>query len=133
MNNLIKKLGSRRGLSILIVVIAVSALTLIIAATAAFISLGMLRSGMRHAESLKTFAAADSCIEEALMRLHTIDRYESDTFTIGDFVCTVSVETVGARSTILASAKSADYFVRQVKAVVDKSDKYYIVEWKEID
>lgn len=129
-NNVFK---NHSGLSLLIVVLIISAIAVLLATTAGLIGIDALQTGVRQDTTLKTFAGADGCMEIALKNLHNNHSYIGETVTLGDTICTITITGSGTARTIKAHASySASTYVREIQANVDFGTKFQVTLWQEL-
>lgn len=120
-------------MSLLVVVLIISAIALLLAATAGLTGIDALQTGMRQDAALKTFANADGCMEIAIKKLRDNRSYTGETLTFGDTACTITITGSGTSRTARARATAAgSAYVREIQANVDWSIKYQILSWQEL-
>lgn len=112
-------------------VIVVFFAALAIAVSIQFAGIGEILSGARIVESERAFALADSCFEEALLRLSRDDAYAGGTLSAGSDSCTIAVTGSGGTRSITVSA-SAGLATRQVTAGISLSGGNITIDsWQE--
>lgn len=132
-NSAFKALRDRSGLSLLIVVIVISAVAILLTMTAGFIGIDSLQTGVRQDTTFGAFVGADSCMEIALKKLHDNSNYVGETVTIGETICIVTVTGSGTTRTIEVNAShSASAYTRKIRTSVDFTTKYQVVSWQEL-
>ncbi|PIR74093.1 MAG: hypothetical protein COU35_04615 [Candidatus Magasanikbacteria bacterium CG10_big_fil_rev_8_21_14_0_10_47_10] len=106
---------NKQGLSLLLVVIVVGTATLILAMSAAFLSIGDLDIGFTQDLQYEARAIADGCADEGLRRLRFEGAYTGDTLSLGDGSCILSIASNGALRTLYVTSTLSN--VRQVLRV----------------
>lgn len=106
---------NKQGLSLLLVVIVVGTATLILAMSAAFLSIGDLDIGFTQDLQYEARAIADGCADEGLRRLRFDGAYTGDTLSLGDGSCILSISSNGALRTLYVTSTLSN--VRQVLRV----------------
>ena len=103
--------NNEKGMSALLVVVIISAVSLIMAKSIAFLSLSELEMGDKESHGQKIFFAADACIEEALYRLRLDNSHavNDKSVSINDIDCRYSVDIDGQNRNIAAIADSGAY------------------------
>lgn len=127
-------LKDHSGLSLLIVVLIISAIAILLATTAGLIGIDALQTGVRQDTTLEIFAGTDSCMEVALKNLHDNHGYIGETITLGDTtVCTITITGSGTTRTVKAHAShSSSAYTREIQANVDWGVRYQVTSWQEL-
>src|SRR3989338_5627843 len=98
------ELKNKSGISLLIVVMIISAMALLLATTASLIGIDSLQNGMRQNATLETFAGADGCMETAIKKLRNDRSYAGEALTLGNVACTITLTGSATSRTIKAHA-----------------------------
>lgn len=103
-----------------------------IAAGAQFIGIGDLLSGSQGAQSERAFHAADSCVDEALVRLKRNSGYAGGTLSVGVDSCTIVVAGAGATRTITVTGTAQRSTRRLLVNVSISGSTVTITDWAEV-
>ena len=121
------------GISLLIVVLVISAMALLIATTAGFIGIDALQTSMRQSTTLQAFVGADGCMEIAIKKLRDDRNYSGETITLGDNTCVITVTGSGTARMIKASAAYvSSAYLREIQVDVDWRTTYQVTSWQEL-
>ena len=95
----------------LLVIVIVAAVSLLVAHTISFLSLGELELGDKVSQGEKSLQVAEACLEEALKRIREDNSYEVSNKSLIFFgeECVFSVSQSGAQITINAADQNSDY------------------------
>lgn len=120
----------RPGAALLILVLVMGAVSIAIGTSIALGSIGELSMGFADAQSKKALSLADSCAEEALLRLGRDSTYAGATLTLGDGSCIVTVTTNGANKNIDITA-TVGRWIEHVLITADISgSRVSILDWR---
>lgn len=121
------------GLVSLTTTIVVGSAALLIVLFLVLTSIDLVQQGLTDTEYAETFVAADSCLEEAMLRLNSDEDYSGDDYTIGSVDCTVSVAGAGSTRTLTVEASQGTQYVSRIQADVDLSTSpIHITNWEQI-
>lgn len=127
---------NKKGISTLIVVIIISAVTVMAAFSAALTGIDETKIGLNQNKSIETFSGADGCAEEALVKLNGNRSYTGETdLTIGNTICDIVVSGSGDTRTINVTAINSmpeGTYTREIEVSVDWSTNFQITSWGEI-
>lgn len=122
----------RSGAVALISVLVISAVIVVIGVGINLRSIGSLQSAFKSRRSTEAFYVADTCIEEALIRLRRNAAYSGGSLAVGDGTCTITIAVNGNERTVTATA-TVDTFTRVLEAVVDVVNKIVTMKkWREV-
>lgn len=109
-------------MSALLVIVIIGAASLIMAKGAAFLSIGELDMGRIASEGGNAYYAAESCLEEALLRIKRDENFTADNLelTINDFSCIINVS--GAMYKNLAISGAYKEYRKSLTANVSIAD-----------
>lgn len=127
-------LKNKKGISVLISIIIISAVALIIATTAALTAIDQTQSGLHLTKSLETSAAAQSCLQQALFNLKTNPNYTGEKFNIADINCEIIIKTPVKFNgkTIQIQANDTDIYYKNLQVEIELQPKIKILFWQEI-
>lgn len=126
--NKFKKINNS-GFVALIYVLAVSAIVLILALSTVLISIEGLQISFWGSESAPALLAAESCLEDGLLKLKR-NFVDYDYFlSVGENSCTIITETAGGQAEIKSLGVSGNYY-REININIDSDfniidKKYY--------
>ena len=129
MNNFIK---NKKGISVLITVIIISAVTLTVALSTTLIGIDETQIGLYQHKALETFTASDGCAEEALIKLHNDNFYNGENLLIGDVSCTITVNGAGDNRTINVVSVHDAIYAREIELEVNLAGTFSVTSWQEI-
>ncbi len=89
-----------RGAVSLATTLIIFTTALILALNVQFLGIGELLIGFGDSRSEQAFQAADSCVDEALLRLKRDNSYAGGSLSVGGGSCTITVSGAGATRTI---------------------------------
>lgn len=117
---------------LLISILVVGTVSLALVLGSAVRIIGALRSGEGDIKSREAFGAAESCVQESLLRLARNVAFTGATLTVGAASCSSSVTSEGgARRKILATG-NRDHWSHSVTVRADiVSPEPIILEWRE--
>jgi len=121
-----------RGAAGLLAIVIFSALVVIIGVSLTFGSLNTLESGFNERQGDQTLLAAESCIEEGMVRHDRDALWTSGTVQVGGAVCTISITNAPCTVCTIRAQATLNAFVRTVEAVVDLSGDPAITHWEEV-
>lgn len=125
-------LKTHSGMTLLIVVLIISAVAILLATTAGLTGIDALQVGIRQDATLEAFAGADGCMEVALKKLHDDNGYIGETVTLSGTTCVITVTGSGSTRTVKARASySSAAYIREIQANVDWTTKFQIMSWQE--
>ncbi len=126
-------LKNTSGISLLVVVLVLSAMALLLATTAGIIGVDSLQTDMRRNAAFKIFSGADGCMEVAIKKLRDDRNYVGETLPLGDTSCVVTVTGSDTARTVKARASTvSSTTVREIQASVDWATNYQITSWQEL-
>jgi len=124
----------KRGGAAIVAMIVISAMVILIATSYGLIALGNLEIGFASQKSGGLILSADSCAEEALIRLSRDNTYSGGSLTLGDVACTITVTGTPCGTCSIDAEASVAGFTRNIQAGVSVSGTTIdITSWEEID
>ena len=122
---------TRPGAMMLMTVLVAGAVALTVGLSLALRGIGELDMGIAESQSLETFAIAEGCIDEALLRLSHDVSYMGESLSLGDGDCTISVTIDGSERIINVTA-TMKRWTRKIKVRVDLAGpQVTILEWQQ--
>ncbi len=121
-------LKDNSGIALLIIVLIISAISILLATTAGFTGIDAIQTGLRQDTNLEVFVETDGCMEVALKKIHDNYSYVGETLNLNlnGTICTITITGSGTARTVTARTS------REIQANVDWSVKYKIISWQEI-
>lgn len=113
-----KNLKRESGAIALVTVLAVGFVSLIIALSVSLAGLGELQMGLEEIQSAESYRLAESCLEEAALRLKRDASYSGGSLSMGGNSCTITVLANGSQRTVNVSADVNNH-VRKIEMVAD--------------
>lgn len=120
----------RGGASLLAILLLVGILTMT-AIGAAVVAFSQLEMGFSSQQGSVVILSAESCAEEAILRLTRDLSYTGGTLILNQVTCTISVTGSGPYTIDVAAV--ANSFTRNIQVVLDLSGGVDVVSWQEID
>ena len=110
-------LHSESGYIALIAVIIILAATLAIGLSLNVLSIGEAQSGLLRQQSVQAFGVADSCMQEAYIRIKRDGAYAGGSLNLGEGSCTITVTSNGSDRTVTV-ASDVDGIQRSLESKV---------------
>lgn len=129
---MIKITQNNKGVSLVIVIIIVSAITLMVGVAATLQGIDEAQIGFNQNKSIETFTATDGCIEEALVKLNSNHSYSGEVLAMGDVSCTITVTGSGNTRTINVVSTHDALYSNEINVDVDWSSTFQITSWQEV-
>jgi len=134
---LLRGMRKQSGTIALISLLIIGAVTLAIGLSVNLLGLEEMKMGFRSNKSSESFYVAESCLEEALMRLKRESNYTGGSLAIGNKSCSIVIEANNDQRIITVSGDVNNMF-RKIKAVVNiiadgVTYGLEIVSWQEIN
>ncbi len=126
-----KKLKYNTGSTMIATTIIVLFTALVIAVSIQYQSIGELVMSYGDQQSEQSFELAQSCINEALMRVKTNNNYTGGSYVIGSGSCVLSVSGSGATRTLSISATVGQSIRKIIANISISATDISITGWKE--
>ncbi|MBU2524841.1 hypothetical protein KKG71_06640 [Patescibacteria group bacterium] len=123
---------NNKGISLLLVVIIISAVTMLIAYSATITGVEESITGLHQSKALEIFSATDGCMEEAIIKIKNSSTYTGESLTIGDVSCTITVSGSGTSRILNITSTMEGLYTREIEADVDWSSTFQVTAWREI-
>lgn len=121
-----------RGAAALTVFLIILAVSVIVVSTTALIGVDNLTIGFSQQASSDTILSAESCVEEAMVRLSRDNTYDGGNLTVGDTSCTISVTGTPCGTCTIDVEATGDSFTRNIRAGVSVAGSTVnITNWEE--
>ena len=111
-------MSKQSGTIALISLLIITAVTLAIGLSLNLLGLDEMRMGFRESKSSQAFHVAESCLEEALMRLKRDANYTGGNLQIGQGSCNIVIAVNGTERTITVTG-TVDQLIRKIQSVVN--------------
>lgn len=123
---------NERGAAALTVFLIILAVSVIVVSTTALIGVDNLSVGFSQQASSDTILSAESCVEEAMVRLSRDENYAGGNLTVGDTSCSIAVTGTPCGSCTIDVEATGDSFVRNIRAGVSVTGSTVnITSWQE--
>lgn len=120
------------GAMLLISVLAIGTVTLAMVLGSAVRLMGELRAGEGESASRAVLAAAESCVQESLLRLTRSAAFTGTFLMVGDISCRSTVTSAGGIHRMIVATANRNRWSRTLSVRVDiVSPKPTILEWRE--
>lgn len=130
----IKIVQNQQGAAALTVLLIVMAVTLIVVSTTSLIGLDNLSTGFSQQVSSSLVLSAESCVEEARLRLSRDNTYSGGTLSVGDMQCAILVTGTPCGSCTIDVEASANQFVRKIRSQVTVTgSNVNVTSWQEVE
>lgn len=127
-------LSDQRGAAALVVMIVILAMALLVVTSTAFIGVDDLDIGYASELSGDVLLSAESCAEEALIRLSRNPSYTGGSLTVGEAACTITVSGTPCGSCTIDVAAVGESYTRNIQVVVSVSGSTVdIISWQEVN
>lgn len=127
-------LSNQRGAAALVAIIIVTALVVLISVSMGVVAMNNLETGFSAQRSGDVLLTAESCAEEAVLRLGRDATYSGEVLTVDDVTCTIIVIGTPCGDCAITSEASAAGFTRSIQVEVSVSGSTVdITSWEEID
>jgi len=110
--------NNQDGYIALIAVLIIVAVTLSIGLSLNSISIGETQSGLLKQQSAQSLAIADSCVQEAYLRLEQDGDYPGGNLNIGQGSCNINVVPQGANDRLITVESDVDSIQRKIESSV---------------
>lgn len=128
--NLKQKSGD--GIAMLVSVLIISSVALAIVIGFVLMSLTESKMGIHRNKMIEIFAATDSCIDDALVKLNGNHGYAGEVFNYADIACTINVSGSGATRTLNANSTYEDTYAVSAEVLVNL-DPFTVETWELTD
>ena len=124
----------KRGIALLMVVIIISAASLLMVLGSAMLGIGAADGSYTNAKGGEAFALAEGCMEDALERLRIDIAYAGGNLTPATGSCTITVSGTGMNRTIivLGTVKSYNKKIQSTVVLSPSNRSLTLVSWQEL-
>lgn len=124
----------QRGAAALTVFVIVLAVAIIIVSTTTLIGVDNLTIGFSQQASSDMILSAESCVEEAMVRLSRDNTYAGGTLPVGDAQCTIVVNGTPCGACSIDAQAVGDGFTRNIRASVTVAGSTVdVISWQELE
>ncbi len=109
---------NQQGAAALTVFLIILAVSLIVVSTTALIGVDNLSIGFSQQASSDMILSAESCVEEAMVRLRRDSSYAGGSLVVGDATCTIAVTGTPCGACTIDVEAQGDGYVRNIQASV---------------
>jgi len=124
--------NNQQGYIALIAVIIIVAATLAISLSLNILSIGETQAGLIKQQSVQVFGIADTCMQEAYLRLERESEYSGASLNINDGSCAIIVTDAGADKLIVVTAALQDIQRKLESLVTVNGNQVTVQYWKEL-
>lgn len=125
---------NERGAAAIMMMVIILAVGILIVSTTALIGVDDLEIGFSQEAGSHAILAAESCAEEAMLRLSRNSSYTGGSLTVGESSCTIAVTGTPCGSCTIDVTSTRDNFTRNVQVGVTVSGSSVdITSWEEED
>jgi hypothetical protein len=122
-----------KGFAALMAVLIIGAVGLVITISLISMGIGTTQATFAIEQSAKAKALADSCVEEALLKIREETFLGSETIFFGSSNCFYEVGNLGVNQRLITSEAVVGTITRRVKVTTDKiNNKITITSWEEV-
>jgi len=122
---------AQHGIVSIATTMVIFAVTLVIAVSVQFVGVGELLMGYGEQQSEQAFQLADSCVDEALLRLKRNSAYTGGSLSGGSASCTITVSGSGSSRTVSVTATAGDSVRALTVGVALSGSSVSITSWSE--
>ena len=127
----LKEVPCQRGVVTLATTVVIFFVALVLVLSVQFLGVGELLIGFEEGKSEQAFEFADSCVDEAVLRVKRNNSYTGGTLSLEDASCTIVVSGGGSTRTIDVSA-TVGTITRKIQTVVTiTGSPFSHVSWEE--
>ena len=127
-------INDERGAAAIIVTIIMLAVATLVVGTTALIGLDDLDMGHGSSLSNQTVLAAQSCMEEAMIRLSRDPSYVGGTVDVGESQCTLAVTGVPCGSCQIDAVATTQFYTRHLQADISIIGSVVdVLAWREVE
>ncbi len=122
---------NKKGISTIIVIIIISAISLIFTTSVGFLGLGNLEMSDYYLNSKKALYLADSCLNDVLIKIKNNNLSELNNYSLSIFegLCIINVEDKEGEKNIYIKANFNSYY-RNIEAIFNPVNNYLKVSYK---
>lgn len=124
-------LHNNRGQTALVGVLIIMAIVLLLTLTMSYTSSQELQINTKETANKQVAYLADSCLDEALVRLRRDDTYIGGSLTLFGGTCVINITAQSHNRTINITAQKDDN-VRKLEAVLDLENPSRLHSWREL-
>lgn len=125
---------NNQGAAALIAIIVITAMIVVISVSLGLATLSQLEIGFSEQRGDDVLVAAESCTEEAVLRLSRDNTYSGGSLTVGDIACTITVTGTPCGTCTISSEASAVGYTRRIEAGVSVTGNAVDIQsWEEVD
>lgn len=125
--------NNQGGYIALIAVLIIVVVTLSIGISLNSISIGETQSGLLKQQSAQSLAIADSCLQEAYLRIERESDYPGGSLNIGQGSCTINIVPAGSDRTITVTSDVNDIIKSAESGVTITSGNVVVNYWTELN
>lgn len=126
-------LRDERGAAGLLAVVIFTALVVIIGASITFVSLDTLETGSGLRRGSEAVLAAESCVQEGILRISRNANYAGGNLEVGRASCAITVSGTPCGICTVRASATIGRFVRTIEAVVNRGADMQITSWQEVE
>jgi hypothetical protein len=116
--------------------IVIAAVVLAVSVSVALLGVGEVNAAFSYKKGQEALKAAEGCMDNTLLRLRDDASFSSETLSLGDASCTISVSGSGASKTIDVTATIAvppDY-TRKLQVTTKRTgNSINVLTWSEVE
>jgi len=125
--------NNQGGYIALIAVLIIVVVTLSIGISLNSISIGETQSGLLKQQSAQSLAVADSCLQEAYLRIERASDYTGGSLNIGQGSCTINIVPQGSDRIIIVTSDVNDIVKSVESGVTITSGNIVVNYWTELN
>lgn len=124
--------ASQRGATALVVILVIGAASLIMAYGATLLGLGELNMSYTSQQGGRAMAGAESCLEEALIRLKRSPTYSGGNLEISEYSCIINISGSGDPYVVSVESSYGDYTKKIEAEAVFNNGTPHLSSWREV-
>lgn len=131
----IKKEESNKGFMAITSLLIISAIALSISISMTIVGINAAQNSLSLIKGTQTLKVAESCLEEALIRLKANSAYSGGSLNIDNASCTITITSTGANKTIdiTSTTSGPPDFVKHIQATARTTGtSINLLNWQEI-
>jgi len=128
-----KIINNQGGYIALIAILIIVVVTLAIGITLNILSISEAQSGLAQQQAVQSSSIADTCLDEAYLRIERDSGYSGGSLNIGQGSCNITVVTSAPNERIITVESNVDDIIKRIESEVDISTgEVQVNYWQEL-
>ncbi len=127
-------MNDERGAAALMVIVIILAVAILVVSSTALTGIDDLEIGFSHSAGSRAVLSAQSCAEEAMLKLSRDNSFVGGTLAVGEATCTMIVTGTPCGACTIGVESTQDTFTRSIEVdVTVTGSQVDITSWREVD